>query len=649
MNPIDLVINRLKSHGCNPRESGTGQWKSRCPAHEGKSSNLSVKEDENGKVLLHCHHAENGAETCSAEAIVGALGLEMTDLFPPKPDATPTRKPRKTTPKKDRNGVVYRSAEDATAALAKHLGKPTGQFQYVEPGGFELMRVLRFDPPGTDKEFRPLYPDAAGWHIGDPAGKLPLYHLDTLAAAEIVYVTEGEGCADLVRELGVTATTSSHGASGAAKTDWSPLVGKTVRLIPDHDKAGEGYINDVGAILKGLGVQARVIRLPVTGDGHDAREWLDEIVPDSWGPDECRAELERLAVAAPEWSPVNATPKLVVRADAVESREVKWLWPDRVPYQFITIFAGPTGVGKSFVALDIAARKSTGDRLPDSDGERCTVGNVLVISEDSHEFILRPRLEALGADLTRVFFMTWEAMASYELKDIDTLNRLVQDAGDPDLIIIDPPTNFLGGVDECRNSEVRGVLMKLVMWLTTRSKLVALILITQVSKAGREVAAINRIIGSIAWAATSRIAHTFSADKDEPGVALFACPKDNLGPIPKTLRYRIVPQGKQAFVQWAGESDKTADEAMNGKPKKRAESAADFLIASFRKQLEWPSEELFKQGRKKGISRNAIFEAKADLELPKACKRDDEWFWWVPADWPLLKTEEPSQASVPTN
>ena len=93
------------------------------------------------------------------------------------------------------------------------------------------MRVYRFDPPDQKKQCRPVYPDAIGWHLGDPPGKLPLYHLDELAAADTVIVTEGEKCADLVRPLGFVATTSSHGNQSAGKSDWSPLAGKRAVYI----------------------------------------------------------------------------------------------------------------------------------------------------------------------------------------------------------------------------------------------------------------------------------------------------------------------------------------------------------------------------------------------------------------------------------
>src|SRR5262249_55320836 len=145
-------------------------------------------------------------------------------------------------------------------------------------------------------------------HVGDPfKDRLPLYHLDEVVQASVVYVLEGEKCAEKVRALALTATTSSHGAQAPGKTDWAPLAGKTVVIIPDHDRAGEGYAAAVAGILAGLDPRPtiKILRLPVEGEGDDVEQWL-EGRPDSWGPEECRAELERLAAATPEWEPCAA-------------------------------------------------------------------------------------------------------------------------------------------------------------------------------------------------------------------------------------------------------------------------------------------------------------------------------------------------------
>jgi hypothetical protein len=339
----------------------------------------------------------------------------------------------------------------------------------------------------------------------------------------------------------------------------------------------------------------------------------------------------------------------------VMPKEIDWLIPNRIPRQFITIFAGRTGIGKSAVSLDIVARVTTGGEIPCSGGQRFTPGNVLLISEDSHEYVLAPRLLAADADMRRVRAMSWKAMGCYTLADTGMLTRAIAEFNDQiSLIVIDPPTNFISDADEHKNSEVRKIVMAIVEWLQDKIG-VAVVFITHVNKnCGKGVEALNRVMGSVAWVTTCRIAHSFSADPNDKERGLFLPMKTNLGPLGKGLAYKIVTRLGSAGVEWIGEVDTTADEAMAGtssKPRKIV--ASEWLIERFREKREWESEDLFKAARAENISRDAIFEAKRILDLPRARPSTSlsgakSFFWWVPDDWPQLTQEETPPTPVAT-
>ena len=74
--PIDALVSRLD----NAKHGGNGQWRAKCPVHQGENSKgrtLSVKETETGSVLINCFAG------CSVDAVVRQLGLCLNDLFPP--------------------------------------------------------------------------------------------------------------------------------------------------------------------------------------------------------------------------------------------------------------------------------------------------------------------------------------------------------------------------------------------------------------------------------------------------------------------------------------------------------------------------------------------------------------------------------------
>lgn len=63
------------------RKTAPDCWIARCPAHEDREPSLSIRELDDGTVLLRCYAG------CSAVAVVHAIGLELHDLFPPRPAA----------------------------------------------------------------------------------------------------------------------------------------------------------------------------------------------------------------------------------------------------------------------------------------------------------------------------------------------------------------------------------------------------------------------------------------------------------------------------------------------------------------------------------------------------------------------------------
>lgn len=83
MTPIDSILGRLEK----VKRRQPGQWSARCPAHADKGPSLSVRETPEGAVLVHCFAG------CTQNEVVNAVGIELSDLFPPrdKPFGTPKK------------------------------------------------------------------------------------------------------------------------------------------------------------------------------------------------------------------------------------------------------------------------------------------------------------------------------------------------------------------------------------------------------------------------------------------------------------------------------------------------------------------------------------------------------------------------------
>jgi hypothetical protein len=94
---------------------------------------------------------------------------------------------------------------------------------------------------------------------------------------------------------------------------------------------------------------------------------------------------------------------VLVRLDQVAPRPIEWLWPGRIVLGRLTLVIGEPCAGKSFLALDLAARTSRGGPWPGADVGIEKAGDVVLWSgRDDLAETVRPRLDSLGADLSRI-------------------------------------------------------------------------------------------------------------------------------------------------------------------------------------------------------------------------------------------------------
>ncbi len=332
--------------------------------------------------------------------------------------------------------------------------------------------------------------------------------------------------------------------------------------------------------------------------------------------------------------------KLVRYASDVKPRKVEWLWPNRIPLGKMTTFAGQGGLGKTFVLLDIAARISTGAEWPFAGGECAEPGKVLIISgEDDEEDTLVPRLIELGADLTKIAFLSTDAHDHFSMAALQLLTDVIHIMGDVRMVAIDPPTSYLGGVDDHKNSELRALLTPLKKWCADHRN--AIVMNNHVNKnMGPGIDSASRVMGSVAWVNAVRAAHMFAKDKNEKGRVLFVPIKINVARMPKGIAYAIEGQPSgEAKVKWIEEIDQTADEAVEqAKQKPRVVQAREVLVEMFLKQKQWASEDFWLSCRQNGVSVNAVKDFKSIEKWPKCSKSIDPdgkpvWVWSVRQDF----------------
>ncbi|MBM4041620.1 MAG: AAA family ATPase [Planctomycetes bacterium] len=329
----------------------------------------------------------------------------------------------------------------------------------------------------------------------------------------------------------------------------------------------------------------------------------------------------------------------VVEVSDVPAGDVRWLWPGKFPIGKISLVAGDPGRGKSLLALDLAARLSRGRVWPDGQANTLPPSSTLLLTaEDDVGDTVRPRLEALGADVRYVRSMRGLFSEGYYKgfqlpRDLPTLEEAVTETPDARLVVIDPLLAFLTTGTANSNSALRALLATLQEMAERLG--FAVIAISHLTKSCG-VSPLYRAMGSLALVAASRAVWTLWPDLDEPERTFFIPLKCNLSAALHAHAYRIAASPlnpKQPVVVWEPEpipmalmATSTAHPVFRAKDHECATWLRDVL-----KGGPVPSTDLGKAAREEGFGRTVFRRAKNALRV--VTYRDgarEMWFCRLP-------------------
>ena len=268
--PTSRVLTALNSRGFKTKKVHSGAtgwlWSCRCPSHRDSKPSLSIGTDRTGAAMLKCHAG------CSTEAILAAVRLRPSDLFP------------------------HKGNPGKGAGVSKHY------YVYRNVKGEPRHRTVR--PEGEKQFYQEHLTPAGEWVSNMKHVRRLLYNLPEIHAAapvEPIFVLEGEKDCDALARVGLIGTTNPQGAGSWSKvTDTSALHDRRVVLVPDLDKPGRDHMQDVGASLDGKCSELKWLELPGEAAGYDMSDWLS----DGDGGD--REQLLALVEQAPGFSPPAA-------------------------------------------------------------------------------------------------------------------------------------------------------------------------------------------------------------------------------------------------------------------------------------------------------------------------------------------------------
>ena len=325
---------------------------------------------------------------------------------------------------------------------------------------------------------------------------------------------------------------------------------------------------------------------------------------------------------------------------SVSREKVSWLWPGRIPLGMLTLLIGDPGLGKSVLTVMVAARLS-----------RAGADALILSAEDSHSATIRPRLEAVEADLERVHRVevrrdgVEDGIALPD--DADKLDRMVAETG-ARLVIVDPLMAHLPeAVNSWRDQSIRRALAPLRRMAEERR--CAVVLIAHLNKA-RGGDALYRAGGSIGIPAAVRSALLLARDPQDPdgdrgSRRVLAHVKCNVGEQAESLACEIRTvqlNGDEQLIApkiaITGKSTSTAEDLLDrpsGEERTERDDAVEFLEAELADGPQ-PVKQIRAAAGAAGISWRTVERAKAAVGVSAqrvgGAGADGRWEWSLDKD-----------------
>ncbi len=343
--------------------------------------------------------------------------------------------------------------------------------------------------------------------------------------------------------------------------------------------------------------------------------------------------------------PVQLTDGVVLtRGSDLRPEPIAWLWKDWLALGKLHILAGAPGQGKTTLALAMAATVTCGGRWPD--GSRCSAGKVLIWSgEDDPADTLLPRLLAMGADASRVYFITatrvdGEAHPFDPARDMQQLIAEADRIGEVRLLVVDPVVSAVAG-DSHKATEVRRALQPIVdLGAAIRA---AVLGISHFSKgsAGRDPT--ERVVGSMAFGAVARVvlcAAKVQGDSEDKDRRILVRSKSNIGPDEGGFEYSIEHQQLDALpgiqascISWGAAIEGTARELLAEVEADTKDGEAQDVESFLRSLLAdgpMPSKAVKADADGAGYSWDQTKRASLRMGIEKRKQGLGGWFWALP-------------------
>jgi hypothetical protein len=399
------------------------------------------------------------------------FGNYLDDTAPSEPDIP-----------KELSVTFKRSIDINTPFDSEHL--------YLNQDGEMLCRVRRYNMKDVNgnplmdghgkpkKEFR-QFTDSPLPKIPDVR---PLYNIPNIMASEKIIWVEGEKCADVLNDMGYTATCTMGGAGmlsrkSSSRFDFSPLRDKELIIWGDNDNAGRKVAELVQDLAMNAGAKSVTMLTPPRGkpEGWDAADAINE-----------NFDVQHFLNTTVKHTKRNINlldDSLLINRFEGNAPEQKFLVDGTFPLAVPIIFSAAGDSGKGMMTLDLAMKVASGQPLAESFGSPIgEFGNAVIFTAEDDEAEMHRRIERMDTNNLRftykhelrivslpnvggVFPILQDTRDGYSTsEEFDKLYEQMLQMNDLKLIVFDPLASFVHAdvnADPAAGAALTGLLAKM--------------------------------------------------------------------------------------------------------------------------------------------------------------------------------------------
>jgi hypothetical protein len=265
---------------------------------------------------------------------------------------------------------------------------------------------------------------------------------------------------------------------------------------------------------------------------------------------------------------------------------------------------------------------------------------LLLSAEDGLADTVKPRLELLGADMSRIDALGLTVSKGEEevgLSLQEHLSQIEKAIAEKQvvLLIIDPLLAFTGKVDTHKTAEVRGLLSPLATMAERTG--CAILGVMHPNKNSHEANLLYRISASLDFAAAARSVMVVAKHPNNPDQRVMATVKCNLSAHPEPLAFGFTHDG---HFTWQGVTEVDVSRLMA--PVDREDSSALDEAKQFLRDVlagsDMPAKDVLAEARECSIHEKTLRRAVKDLGIDVARVGEEgrrgggKWVWRLPLD-----------------